>query len=107
MQVPRLDDLLDGITDRIAPIELGALQFVRRDTYEVVCNWKVYVDNYLERDVAFSDRVQEEDITICEHVQRGLQSKAYDRGRFSVEMEAGVYHFQRLLKRAYRRAADA
>jgi choline monooxygenase len=57
----------------------------------------------VERDVAFSDRVQQEDIEICEHVQRGLQSRAYDRGRFSVEMEAGVYHFQRLLKRAYRR----
>lgn len=57
----------------------------------------------VERDIAFSDRVQQEDIEICEHVQRGLQSRAYDRGRFSVEMEEGIYHFQRLLKRAYRR----
>ena len=40
--------------------------------------------------------------TVCERVQRGLQSKAYNRGRFSVEMEQGVYHFQRLLKRPYR-----
>jgi choline monooxygenase len=201
-----LANVLDGITERIAPIQLDALRFVQRDTYEVACNWKVYVDNYLEgyhvplvhpelcdvlsvrdyvtetyahyslqhsplkasasdspyetdgaafyyfvfpnimlnilpgrlqmnaviplapgrtrvmfdyfygttdtieaqqrveRDVAFSDRVQQEDIEICEHVQRGLRSKAYDRGRFSVEMEEGVYHFQRLLKRAYRAA---
>ena len=201
-----LTDVLGGITERIAPISLDALRFVQRDTYEVACNWKVYVDNYLEgyhvplvhpelcdvlsyrdyvtetyahyslqhsplndpagdnpystdgaafyyfvfpnimlnilpgrlqmnaviplapdrtrvvfdyfydttdtieaqqrveRDVAFSDRVQQEDISICEHVQRGLRSKAYDRGRFSVEMEEGVYHFQRLLKRAYRSA---
>jgi len=56
----------------------------------------------VERDVAFSDRAQEEDITTCEHVQRGLQSRAHHRGRFSVEMGQGVYHFQRLLKRAYR-----
>ena len=199
-----LSGVLDGIRERIAPIELEAFQFVQRDTYDIDCNWKVYVDNYLEGyhvplvhpelcdvlsyrdyvtetyehyslqysplnkkqkdspygsadgaafyyfvfpnimlnilpgrlqmnavvplasdrtrvifdyfydasatedkiedDIAFSDKVQQEDIEICEHVQRGLQSKAYDRGRFSVEMEQGVYHFQRLLKRAYRAA---
>jgi choline monooxygenase len=56
--------------------------------------------------VAFSDRVQQEDVDICEHVQRGLASRAYDRGRFSVEAEAGVYHFQCLLKESYRVALD-
>jgi len=53
-------------------------------------------------DRAFSDRVQAEDIEICEHVQRGLQSNAYDRGRFSYDLEAGVHHFQSVLKNAYR-----
>ncbi len=53
-------------------------------------------------DRAFSDRVQAEDIDICEHVQRGLQSNAYDRGRFSYDLEGGVHHFQSALKRAYR-----
>jgi len=38
---------------------------------------------------------------ICEHVQRGLESKAYDRGRFSVECEGGICHFQTLIKAAY------
>jgi choline monooxygenase len=52
--------------------------------------------------VTFSDRVQQEDITICEHVQRGLQSRAYDRGRFPAEMEKDVYRFQRPLERADR-----
>jgi choline monooxygenase len=56
----------------------------------------------IDEDVAYSDVVQEEDRGICERVQRGLASRAYDRGRFSVEMESGVYHFQTLLKRAYR-----
>jgi choline monooxygenase len=55
-------------------------------------------------DIAFSDRVQQEDIDICEHVHAGLSSRAYDRGRFSVDAEAGVYHFQSLLKGAYRKA---
>jgi hypothetical protein len=46
--------------------------------------------------------VQQEDIEICERVQQGLQSRAYDRGRFSVEFEGAVYHFQKLLKESYR-----
>ena len=56
----------------------------------------------IETDVTFSDRVQQEDAEICERVQRGLRSRAYDRGRFSVRFEEGVHHFQQLLKRAYR-----
>ncbi len=54
-------------------------------------------------DLDYSHRVQLEDIDICERVQKGLASRAYDRGRFSVEMERGVHHFQSLLKKAYRR----
>ena len=56
----------------------------------------------IEEDIAFSDRVQTEDAEICERVQQGLSSRAYDRGRFSVRFEEGVYHFQNLLKNAYR-----
>ncbi len=56
----------------------------------------------IEADIAFSDKVQQEDAEICERVQRGLGSRAYDKGRFSVRFEEGVYHFQKLLKTAYR-----
>ena len=56
----------------------------------------------IEADVAFSDKVQHEDAEICARVQQGLGSRAYDRGRFSVRFEEGVYHFQNLLKHAYR-----
>ena len=52
-------------------------------------------------DMAFADEVQAEDIGICERVQRGLASRAYDRGRFSVRFEAGVHWFQRRLGEAY------
>ncbi|HLA64616.1 MAG TPA: aromatic ring-hydroxylating dioxygenase subunit alpha [Rhodothermales bacterium] len=198
---PGLEEALAGIRERIAPQRLGALRFHRRDTYDVACNWKAYVDNYLEgyhiplvhpelcrvldyrayvtetfpryslqhsplrdddgrygdgdafyyfvfpntmlnvlpgrlqvntvlplaadrcrvvfdycyldpeapgtaeriaADVAFSDLVQQEDVEICEHVQRGLASRGYDLGRFSPECEEGVYHFQTLVKEAYR-----
>ena len=189
---------LDGIAERIAPQDLTGVRFHSRVEYAVACDWKVYVDNFLEGyhlplvhpelcktldvsayvtetferhslqhspiretpdggvygegdafyyfvfpnvmlnilpgrlqtnvvlpdgpgrcrvlfdffyadgtapdqiagDLAFSDAVQQEDIEICEAVQRGLASRGYDRGRFSVECEAGVHHFQALLKRA-------
>jgi len=200
-----LDALTAGIAERISPMRLGTKSFARRVNYDLACNWKVYVDNYLEgyhlplvhpelcnlldyrayvtetaryhslqfspfrpednlygavdgeafyyfvfpnimlnilpgrlqvnlvvplapdrtrvifdyyyddvtspealrmieEDLTFSDRVQQEDAEICEHVQRGLASRAYDRGRFSVEAEAGVHHFQALLKETFEKA---
>ena len=47
--------------------------------------------------IAFSDQIQQEDIELCEWVQKGLQSRSYDRGRFSVLRENGVHHFQSLV----------
>ena len=197
-----LKDLLGDIPQRIRPLELSTLSYSKQVVYDVACNWKVYVDNYLEGyhvplvhpelcnlldyrnyvtetypayslqfsplkegenpygsssgdayyyfvfpntmfnilpdrlqvnrivprthdrcevifdyyhapgtaddvirdDVNFSDKVQAEDMEICEHVQRGLQSRAYDRGRFSPDAEPGVYHFQCQLKEAYKAA---
>lgn len=205
---PHIEEQLEGIRERIVPQELGPKQFHSRVTYDIACNWKVYVDNFLEgyhiplvhpelntlldyrnyvtetaphynlqhsplkgddnlyaadggdafyywifpnimlnilpgrlqvnrvvpvsadrcqvifdfyyddieseqakrtiaEDLAFSEKVQQEDIDICEHVQRGLASRAYDKGRFSVDAEVGVYHFQCLLKEAYRKALEA
>ena len=60
----------------------------------------------IDDDVAYSHAVQGEDADICARVQRGLGSRAYDRGRFSVKYEAGVYHFQELLRGAYRRGLE-
>lgn len=198
-----LQSLFKGIAERLRPISLKDKKFYRRVMYEVKCNWKVYVDNYLEgyhlpfvhpelcklldyqnyvtetfeyyslqhspikqeeslygsnggpayyffvwpnfmlnilpgrvqtnlviptapnmttvifdyyydditseaslkmveEDIRYSDSIQQEDIEICQHVQKGLESRAYTKGRFSVECENGVYHFQSLLKEAYR-----
>jgi choline monooxygenase len=47
--------------------------------------------------VAFSDEIQDEDIAICEQVQKNLRSRAYDRGRYSAAREVGVHHFHGLL----------
>lgn len=199
---PPLDTFVRGIAERMPAVRMSDLRFAHRSEYEVRCNWKVYVDNYLEgyhvpyvhpelaklydyhsysttafewyslqhsplagdslyapaggdafywfvfpnfmlnvlpgrlqtnlvlplghdrckvvfryfyddvmsdaarakleEDLAYSDHVQAEDIGICERVQVGLGSRAYDRGRFAVPYEEGVYHFQSLLRRAYR-----
>ena len=47
--------------------------------------------------IAVSDRIQNEDLDICESVQRGLGSRAYRAGRLSVRREAGEHLFHRLL----------
>lgn len=199
---PPLMDFLEDLPARIAPLGLGGLHFFARETYTLACNWKVYVDNYLdggyhvphlhkglnsvldyreytiensrhyslqsspmvtseenasvaatrtgdrayyywlypnyminiyqgvmdtnlvlplgvdrclvqfdfyfgdvseaarqhnEESVAVSERIQDEDVDICESVQRGLRSKAYGAGRLSVRREAGEHLFHRLL----------
>jgi choline monooxygenase len=52
---------------------------------------------YNEESIAVGDRVQSEDLGICEAVQRGLKSRAYGAGRLSVRREAGEHLFHRLL----------
>lgn len=47
--------------------------------------------------VKFADEVQYEDIEICEYVQRGLKSRAYNTGRYSARHENGVHHFHELV----------
>ncbi len=197
--VPDLTALVRGIEESIAPINIGTMQFHRRDEFVLNCNWKVYVENYLEgyhlphvhpglnqlldyksyqtelsqwhsyqfspldqgggfygegqahyyflypntmlnvlpnrlqtnqvlpmpdnqckvlfdyyypdspgidqliqQDQAFSDEVQNEDITICEAVQKGLNSGSYQAGRLCIKREAGLHHFQELVRTAYR-----
>jgi len=54
----------------------------------------------MQQGIAFSDQIQQEDIVLCEQVQRGLRSRSYERGRFSPRRENGVFHFQSLVREA-------
>jgi choline monooxygenase len=60
----------------------------------------------VKKAVQFSDEVQQEDIGLCESVQRGLRSATYDRGRYSVRRENGVHHFHMLLREFLERPED-
>lgn len=199
---PSLDKFLGNLPAKMAPLSLGKLRFFERKTYTLACNWKVYVDNYLDGgyhvphlhkglnsvldykeytiensehyslqssplvassedatvaatrtgdrayyywtypnfmvniyegvmdtnlvlpltpdkclvqfdfyfadigetrkrhnadSIVVSERVQDEDVAICESVQRGLRSRAYSAGRLSVRRESGEHLFHRLL----------
>ena len=47
--------------------------------------------------VEASEEIQNEDVSICTSVQRGLASRAYTSGRLSARREAGEHLFHRLL----------
>jgi choline monooxygenase len=206
-EAPALEDFLGDLPQRLAPLAIRSLSFFVRKSYTLACNWKVYVDNYLDggyhvphlhkalnsvlqyseytiengmhyvlqsspmvasqdasvghtrtgdrayyywlypnfminlyegvmdtnlvlplgqdkcvvlfdfffadtspereqynaESVEVSDRVQAEDVDICESVQRGLQSRAYGAGRLSVRRETGEHLFHGLLARDLKR----
>jgi choline monooxygenase len=60
---------------------------------------------FIADSIAVANQIQDEDIGICEEVQRGLRSRSYSTGRFSVRREAGGYHFHQLLACRLREAA--
>lgn len=198
---PSFDEVFAGIKERIAPLQLASLKFTKRVVYDIACNWKVYIDNFLEgyhlpfvhpglskvldyriydthlypwhslqhsplrnndglyadgdafyyfvypnimlnilpgrmqtnrilpnglnrcfvefdyyysddpdvharmeNEQKFADEIQEEDILICERVQKGLASGIYEAGRLNPKRESGVLHFHNLLREAYKNA---
>jgi choline monooxygenase len=54
-------------------------------------------EKHHKESIAVSEKVQDEDMAICDAVQRGLGSRAYIAGRLSVRREAGEHLFHRLL----------
>jgi choline monooxygenase len=54
---------------------------------------------YMRESMTLADCIQQEDMLICEQVQRGLGSRSYNTGRFSVRRENGAHHFHQLLAR--------
>lgn len=82
-------------TNRVVPTGLESCR-VEFDFY-----YAPGAEGRASEDLRFSDQVQEEDRLICEHVQKGLASGVYKPGRLSPSREAGVWHWQNLLREAY------
>ena len=53
-----------------------------------------------KKSIAWSDEIQQEDIGLCESVQKNLHSASYTVGRYSAKRENGVYHFHEMLRKA-------
>ncbi|TYH12798.1 hypothetical protein ES288_A06G094700v1 [Gossypium darwinii] len=72
------------------------LTYVCRREYIIECNWK---DDkaFIERSLADSEKVQMEDIRLCEGVQKGIESPAYSTGRYAPNVEKAMHHFHCLL----------
>ncbi len=62
------------------------------------------IEQLMTEDRQFSDQVQQEDITICEAVQKGLASGSYQPGPLCQKRETGIHQFQEWVRTAYRQA---
>lgn len=92
-------------TNVIRPLSAGQTEVLFSYYYQDISSEQA--QKTIRDDIAYSHDIQLEDIEICELVQKGLGSKAYHKGRFSVEREEGVYHFQSLLKEVFREAVNS
>ena len=54
---------------------------------------------FIADSIDVAHQIQLEDVAISEDVQKGLASRSYSTGRFSVRREIAGYHFHRLLGR--------
>jgi choline monooxygenase len=111
---PRSADIPEAVYEWLFPnvmlnVYLGQMQTnvvlpMGHDRCKVVFEWyatdppaNAEQDSTWTKLLAFSDEIQDEDIRICEVVQRNLRSRVYDRGRYSAARENGVHHFHSLL----------
>ena len=81
-------------TNLVRPLEIDRTEVIF-DFYFTDVSEAARERNLASIDVG--DRIQQEDLDICESVQRGLRSRAYNAGRLSVRREAGEHLFHRLL----------
>ncbi|KAI3782270.1 hypothetical protein L2E82_12310 [Cichorium intybus] len=54
-------------------------------------------ESFIAESLKDSEQVQIEDIRLCESVQKGLESPAYDSGRYAPMVEKAMHHFHCLL----------
>ena len=77
--------------------------FLPVDTHRTLAIYEYcFAESVPEREIEdftrFIDQVQDEDVVLCESVQRGLRSGFFDRGRL-MRSERALAHFQKLVHR--------
>ena len=64
------------------------------------------LEEYIDKDLSASEQVQNEDIWLCERVQKGLRSKSYEWGRYAPRVEHADHDFHIKLVNKYRRGLE-
>jgi len=94
--------IFPNIILNIAPGRLQTNIVEPKDSKTCIVHFDYHFDDpekaNIKQDAEFSEIVQQEDILICENVQKGLESNGYDQGKFSPLHEQGVLHFQSLVR---------
>jgi len=86
----------EGVLDTNLVLPMGVEQCaVIFDYYFADVSKKALKKN--QASIKVSEKVQDEDMAICDSVQRGLASRSYVSGRLSLRREAGEHLFHRLL----------
>ena len=80
-------------TNTILPLDIDRCMTIFDYYYEGTPDQHV-----LERALTASDQVQKEDMEICDMVQAGLESGAYDQGVYAPRFEAPMHHFHKLMR---------
>jgi choline monooxygenase len=93
-------NLYQGVMDTNLVLPLGPAEC--RVVFDFYFAPAAGAESFVAESIAVAHQIQLEDVGICEEVQRGLASRSFDTGRFSVRREAAGYHFHRLLARQLR-----
>ena len=81
-------------TNLVVPLSANRARVV----FDYYCEERLLEDpEALADTLRTSEQVQDEDGWICERVQRGITSPAYDTGRYAPHLEHGAHHFHKLL----------
>jgi choline monooxygenase len=80
-------------------LSLNYVQPVARDKTKILFRTFRFPDQEFNREEFALDQTEFEDEAVVEAVQKGIQSRFYQAGRFSPTMERCVHHFHLLLQR--------
>ena len=103
-QAPPLLDWLEGMPARLERFPLDRMALVERRSYDVRCNWKVYVDNYVEGyhiPIVHPSLMREVDYARYRVLTFGSYSEAVAPLRNTSEDVAYLWLFPNLMLNAY------